>query len=303
MPAAARAAGPARDRARDARQVEPGADLRGVAEADRGRAAVDLLRGAAHGERHAGRAPHRGPGLQGPLPPVQDHAGVPRHPQGRLGLPRAAGGGRRREGTRPVRQEGHRGLRRRRVQRSGAGSRCCGTSTRSPRSPPGWGTGSTCPPPTAPWTRSTWSPSGGRSRRSTTRACWSGTSGSARTARGAARRCPTTRWASRTSTGTSPTPRSPSGSRHAVPEGANPHLTGADLLVWTTTPWTLVSNTAIAVHPEVEYVIARERRRRRQGRGRRGAVAAGARRRLACARHAAVAASCSARSTRLRSAS
>jgi isoleucyl-tRNA synthetase len=32
---------------------------------------------------------------------------------------------------------------------------------------------------------------------------------------------------------------------------------GADLLVWTTTPWTLVSNTAVAVHPEVEYVVAR----------------------------------------------
>jgi isoleucyl-tRNA synthetase len=28
----------------------------------------------------------------------------------------------------------------------------------------------------------------------------------------------------------------------------------ASLLVWTTTPWTLVSNTAVAVHPEVEYV-------------------------------------------------
>jgi isoleucyl-tRNA synthetase len=43
----------------------------------------------------------------------------------------------------------------------------------------------------------------------------------------------------------------------AVPEGAKPQLLGADLLVWTTTPWTLVSNTAIAVHPDVEYVIAR----------------------------------------------
>lgn len=29
---------------------------------------------------------------------------------------------------------------------------------------------------------------------------------------------------------------------------------GAALLVWTTTPWTLVSNTAIAVNPEVDYV-------------------------------------------------
>ena len=30
---------------------------------------------------------------------------------------------------------------------------------------------------------------------------------------------------------------------------------GAALLVWTTTPWTLVSNTAIAVHPDVDYVV------------------------------------------------
>ena len=49
----------------------------------------------------------------------------------------------------------------------------------------------------------------------------------------------------------------------SLPEGASgrlpsAHLLGADLLVWTTTPWTLVSNTAIAVHPDVEYVIARK---------------------------------------------
>jgi isoleucyl-tRNA synthetase len=43
----------------------------------------------------------------------------------------------------------------------------------------------------------------------------------------------------------------------SVPEGADPRLLGADLLVWTTTPWTLPSNTAIAVHPDVQYVIAR----------------------------------------------
>ncbi|MYG80511.1 MAG: isoleucine--tRNA ligase, partial [Gemmatimonadetes bacterium] len=29
---------------------------------------------------------------------------------------------------------------------------------------------------------------------------------------------------------------------------------GRHLLVWTTTPWTLVSNVALAVHPEIEYV-------------------------------------------------
>ncbi|NHB85243.1 isoleucine--tRNA ligase [Tessaracoccus sp. HDW20] len=34
-------------------------------------------------------------------------------------------------------------------------------------------------------------------------------------------------------------------------------LAGAvDLLVWTTTPWTLVSNTAVAVHPDVTYRVA-----------------------------------------------
>ncbi|MFC6238705.1 isoleucine--tRNA ligase [Longivirga aurantiaca] len=32
---------------------------------------------------------------------------------------------------------------------------------------------------------------------------------------------------------------------------------GAALLIWTTTPWTLVSNTAVAVHPTVDYVAAR----------------------------------------------
>lgn len=30
----------------------------------------------------------------------------------------------------------------------------------------------------------------------------------------------------------------------------------AALLIWTTTPWTLVSNTAVAAHPEVTYVVA-----------------------------------------------
>ncbi len=42
------------------------------------------------------------------------------------------------------------------------------------------------------------------------------------------------------------------------PAAANPLLDGADLLVWTTTPWTLVSNTAVAVHPDESYAIARK---------------------------------------------
>jgi len=42
----------------------------------------------------------------------------------------------------------------------------------------------------------------------------------------------------------------------AVPDGAPGELEGAGLLVWTTTPWTLVSNTAVAVHPDATYVVA-----------------------------------------------
>jgi isoleucyl-tRNA synthetase len=42
-----------------------------------------------------------------------------------------------------------------------------------------------------------------------------------------------------------------------LPLTSGPWAGGAELLVWTTTPWTLVSNTAVAVHPEVEYVLAR----------------------------------------------
>ena len=71
-----------------------------------------------------------------------------------------------------------------------------------------------------------------------------------------------------------------------VSGGASPELVGADLLVWTTTPWTLVSNTAVAVHPDVTYVVARQSddsdargggrgadaERARRGLGRRGAL-------------------------------
>ena len=39
------------------------------------------------------------------------------------------------------------------------------------------------------------------------------------------------------------------------PLTSGPHAGRADLLVWTTTPWTLVSNTAVAVNPEVTYLV------------------------------------------------
>ena len=40
-------------------------------------------------------------------------------------------------------------------------------------------------------------------------------------------------------------------------DGALAELNGAYLLIWTTTPWTLPSNLATAVHPEVDYVVVR----------------------------------------------
>src|ERR671933_1725999 len=42
-----------------------------------------------------------------------------------------------------------------------------------------------------------------------------------------------------------------------VVEGREPLAPGDQLLVWTTTPWTLVSNAAVAVDPELDYVRAR----------------------------------------------
>ncbi|MDT0417360.1 isoleucine--tRNA ligase [Streptomyces sp. DSM 41982] len=41
-----------------------------------------------------------------------------------------------------------------------------------------------------------------------------------------------------------------------LPLTSGPLAGNTALLVWTTTPWTLVSNTAVAAHPEVAYVVA-----------------------------------------------
>jgi isoleucyl-tRNA synthetase len=42
------------------------------------------------------------------------------------------------------------------------------------------------------------------------------------------------------------------------PLTSGPYAGQAALLVWTTTPWTLVANTAVAVRPDVTYVTARQ---------------------------------------------
>ncbi len=108
---------PARPRARGARLLARAEDLRQEPGAVRGPPRVGVLRGPADRQRHARRPPHRGPRLQGRLPPLPHHARLPRGPQGRLGLPRPPRGARRGEGARLLRQAGHRGVRHRRVQR------------------------------------------------------------------------------------------------------------------------------------------------------------------------------------------
>ncbi len=47
----------------------------------------------------------------------------------------------------------------------------------------------------------------------------------------------------------------PEGSSRPVPDALNAGETPAYLLAWTTTPWTLPGNTALAVDPEAEYSI------------------------------------------------
>ena len=212
--------------------------------------AVDLLRGAADSERPP-RPPSRlGPRLQGPLPPLPDDAGPRRPPQGRLGLPRASRRDRGREGARAHQQARDRGVRCRRVHAAlprlrVALRRGLGRADRAIRRldrhegrvldavqrvhriglvdhPPDVGQG--------PRLR--------------------GPPGHARTARAAAPRCRATRSAQGYQDVVDPSVFV----RFPITSGGP---TEADLLVWTTTPWTLVSNVAVAAGPDIVYVQLR----------------------------------------------
>ena len=243
-------------------------DLRQEPRAVRGPPRVGLLRGPAHRQRHARRPPHRGPRLQGRLPALPHHEGLPRRPQGRLGLPRPAGRARRREGARLHRQAGHRGVRHRRVQRQ------------VPR----------VGDPPHRRLRRAHDPHGllGRPRR---RVPDDGPRvhrvglvvAQADLRQGPAGRGPPRRALVPALRHRPVRPRAGAGLRDGRrPVGVRPfparppaRCAGAGaLLVWTTTPWTLVSNTAVAVHPDVTYVARAERHgggeaRRRRSRCRR----------------------------------
>ena len=94
----------------------------------------------------------------------------------------------------------------------------------------------------------------GAASRSPTRACSTRATRSCPTARAAARRCPVAR-------GRAGLPGRRSTRRvyvrFPVAEDGGPLQAGDELLVWTTTPWTLVSNAAVAVDPELTYVRAK----------------------------------------------
>ena len=81
-----------------------------------------------------------------------------------------------------------------------------------------------------------------------------GPQGRPRTARAAARRSRATSWASPASTRTRRTSRPTCGSRSSTPTRPS-SATPSALAVWTTTPWTLLSNTGVAVNPDLTYAV------------------------------------------------
>ena len=216
-------------------------------------------------QRPARAPPRVGPGLQGPVLPLPDHAGLRGAPQGRLGHPRPAGRGRGREAAGDHRQApdrgrgGHRRVHpvvpgvgaqlRRRVGGPDRPHRLLDRQRRRLLDLLTPSTSSRC---------------GGTSRRSGTRASSTRTSRWSPTARAAAPPCPATSWASPTSTATSSTSR-PTSVFPLLDEGeaadrlraalGRRTLSGLSLVVWTTTPWTLLSNTGAAVGPDLDYAV------------------------------------------------
>ena len=135
--------------------------------------------------------------------------------------------------------------------------------------------------PTTPSTTTTSSRCGGCCARSGTRACSTRATRWCPTARAAARPSPATRWrrATRMSTEPSVYVRFPLAAAAAAQVGA-PHGAAVSLAVWTTTPWTLISNVAAAVRPDVNYALVESRGERfvlaaRPGRARAGQAGRG----------------------------
>ena len=161
-----------RRRARCSRGGRPRTRSRQSLDDSRRRAALRVLRGAADGERQAGHPPRDVADHQGPVLPLQDHAGLPRGPQGGLGHARAAGRDRGRKGAGAGGPPRRRRVRHREVQRGVPRERPA--PVQGPvglSSPSGWATGSTSTSPTSRSRTTTSSPSGTCSSGSGTRGC------------------------------------------------------------------------------------------------------------------------------------
>ena len=249
-----------------------------------GRERVRLLRRPAVRQRPAALRPPADRLRQGRRAALPDDARPPRRAPLRLGLPRPAGRDRGREGARHHAQGRDHRARHRQVQRRLPRARCCGTPSEWERlrHPPG-ALGRLRQRLQDAWTCPTWRASCGRSRRSRTRAwstrasacspyCWRCETPLSQLRDPARRRLPR--------------PAGPGAHRRASSSRSDRRARAARC--WTTTPWTLPSNLALAVGPDIDYARARDatassyvaRRRRALG-----AYAQGARRRRA-GRHA-----------------
>ena len=229
-----------------------------VAAPPRGRRPLGLLRGPAHCQRPARRPPRAGARVQGHLPPLQDHARLLRRAQGRLGLPRPAGGDRRSRrssastGKADIEELRHRGVQRalprvglRATSRTGTAlTERIGVLGRPRRR--------------LPDARHRLRRVGlvGAEARSGTRACSTRATRSCPTARAAARRCPSHELGRpalpgrRRPVGLRPLPGGRAGGAAAAP---------------ATSCWPgrrrrgrCVSNAALAVDPDLRYVRARD---------------------------------------------
>ena len=212
---------------------------------------LDLLRGTADRQRQAGRPPRGVANLQGRLPALQDDdraTSFHGRAAGTATASRSSSRWRRRSAPRASETSRRSGSP---SSTSGAGSRSSATSGSGSGSPSASGSGSTCSD--AYWTMSPdyiesvwWS----LKRAPRTRPARGGRQGHgvlppvrhrAVRRRGGARL---------------PTVDDPSVFvRFPILEAPDPTLVGASLLVWTTTPWTLPSNTGAAVAADAEYVV------------------------------------------------
>ena len=193
---------------------------------------------------------------EGPLPAVPDDARQEGRPRLRVGHARASGRARGDEAARHHREGRDRAHGHRDLQREGArvGARVH-ARVGGLRHPPG-ALGRLRARLQDPRHRLHGVASCGRSRRSTTRASPTRATACCRTAGATRRRCRRTSCAwTTTSTRCARTRRSRSPSRWSGAKAEALGLTGVRALAWTTTPWTLPTNLALAVGPGIRYAV------------------------------------------------